>query len=502
MKTRIQTSLILVLTHLLLAGAVYAQGWTKLTPATNNALNGVFSVSSTMTIAVGDDGSVIGTTDGGSTWSTGNASTTENLNKVFVYGLILPVIAAVGDNGIMRYSTDVGATWNVWNGGTTENLNDIFVHDPTVGSNLTVVGDNGVIRFSGNSGTSWIPRTSTTTKRLNGVFFRDLVSGIVVGNDGLILSTVDGGGTWTSVTNGATVDLKHVFFTDLNNGCIVGEGGLIMLTTDAGQTWTSVTSPTTRDLERVSFSDANNGWATGALGTIIHTTDGGSTWATQGSGVTSPIQSIFFVDAMNGMAVGSAGLVLKTTNGGLPVELISFSAIPQPSGELLLRWNTATETNNYGFEVQRKTNALWEIRSFVAGHGDSRMEHAYTFTDVDLPATGTVQYRLRQIDYDGRWEYSPVVESGSARPDTPMLNVFPNPASTSATISLQIREESHVRVRVLSTDGRHIATMQDAVLGAGVQSFVWNPSALPNGVYLLSLETAGVTEMRRIIVQH
>ena len=503
MMYRMYRTLFLFCALSLLAGTISAQGWTKLSPFSSKALNGIFSASTSMSIGVGDDGLVFGTTDGGTTWSTATASTTEDLNKVFVFGTLQPVIVCVGDNGTLRYSDNVGITWGSWTSGTTQNLNDIFVHDPFVGTNLTVVGDNGTIIHSGNSGANWTTRTSGTTERLNGVFFIDLNTGVAVGNDGLILRTTDAGVSWAPINSGvsAGTDLKHVFFSTANTGSIVGDGGTILHTTDAGVSWTGISSPTTRNLERLSFGNASNGWAVGDFGVILYTTDAGSSWTQQGSGVTGQIRSVFFVDVLNGFAVGNSGLVLKTTNGGVPVELTSFSAARISAGAVQLRWTTATEENNYGFEVQRENADGWQRLGFVGGSGSTTAAREYRFTDEHPPAAATVRYRLRQIDFDGSSEYSPVVEAAAVLPAEPELHIYPNPAHSSTVLTFSIVEAAHVALRVYTADGRLIATVHDAPLQAGTHTVPWNTASLPAGVYHAILESGTQSHVQRLVVQ-
>lgn len=483
------------------ASALSAQGWTQLSPGTGKSLRGIFSASASMTIAVGDDGLVIGTTDGGVTWSSGTAATTEDLNKVFVMNSFAPVIAAVGDNGTMRYSTNVGISWNAWNGGTNENLYDIFVHDPTAGTTMTVVGESGVILFSNNGGNTWVFRLSPVPKRLNGVFFTDLLNGFIVGDGGVILSTTNGGAAWAQVTSGTSTDLNHVFFSNANTGFIAGDGGLLMNTTDAGQSWSTVTTPTTRNLNRLFFGSANNGWAVGERGTIIYTSDGGSTWSTQASGVTEHLNSVFFTDPTTGMVVGDNGTVLKTTNGGVPVELTAFSALPTTDGGVALQWRTATENGNFGFEVQRHNGGDWEVLGFVAGAGDSRLERSYRHVDEAPPAGMLLQYRLRQIDLDGSWEFSPIISlDGIAPLPRVSLSAAPNPTRHSSTIHVRLPDDTSLRLRIHALDGRRIAVLHEGRLAAGAHAFRWDATGLPAGTYLAALDGPGIHERFTIIL--
>ncbi|MCB2205295.1 T9SS type A sorting domain-containing protein [bacterium] len=491
----------LIIFSLAFSGSAMAQ-WTQLVSGTSKPLHGVFSVSASMTVACGDDGLVLGTTNGGMSFSSATASTTENLNKIFVSGVALPTITVVGDNGVIRSSTNLGATWNSHTAGTTENLNDLFVHDPTNGTTLTIVGDNGVILFSNNSGANYGLKLAPTNDPLNGVFFRDLLNGIIVGNSGVILRTTNGGAAWSTITSGVNTNLNHVFFTTMNDGWIVGDGGLIMNTTDGGLNWSSVTSPVNTDLARLSFSDMNNGTAVGAGGVIIRTTDGGVTWAQQNSGVTTDLHSVFFIDANNGMAVGEGGLILRTTNGGTPVELQSFSASRIARGSAHLQWTTATETDNYGFEVQRNIGASWEVRGFVNGAGSSTQRQDYSFVDTDLPST-RIAYRLKQVDMDGSASYSPVIELSSVSSSALQfsLDAWPQPTTNIGTLQLRLGESGHARVRIYDTNGRIVNELHDGYLSAGTHVLRWDATRLPAGAYLAVLESNGHRTQKTLILQ-
>jgi photosystem II stability/assembly factor-like uncharacterized protein len=478
-----------------------AQGWSQALPTnTSQGLNGVFSVSSSLTIAVGNSGTIVGTTDGGNTWNTGNSGTTENLRKVFVSGLSLPVITTVGDNGTILRSTNAGVTWLPWYSGVTVDLMDLFVQDPLVGNNLTIVGETGVILFSSNGGSSWGPRMSPTSKTLNGVFFKTLLDGYAVGDDATVISTTNGGASWQFVTIASTAKLNHVFFTTLSKGWIVGNGGLILNTTDGGATWSPVANPTSENLRRVMFTDSLSGTVVGDNGVVLRTVDGGVTWYEQITGTTFDLYSVFFIDTNYGMVAGERGLVIATINGGWPVELRAFTAVAEADGSVDLRWETETETQNFGFDIERDAGSGWETVGFVPGNGDSRMKHGYAFTDHPAFEAGPLRYRLRQRDYDGRWEYSPVVtveRNFSAASVT--LAVWPNPFNPSTNLQVTLPRTAAVRLRIHDIQGRLRATVYEGSLSAGVHLLPWNAVDAGGGRYFAVLETDGVRRVMDLI---
>lgn len=480
----------IIVLFVLAQGNAAGQGWSQPLPTnTTRTLNGIFSVSPTMTIAVGNAGTVIGTSDGGNTWISAVTGTTENLRKVFVSGLSTPTITVVGDNGTILRSTNSGVSWTATASGVTLDLHDIFVHDPLNGTTMTIVGETGVILWTNNGGSNWIFRLSPVAHTLRGVFFKSLLEGFAVGDGGTILQTTNNGNNWTSIFSGTAVDLHHVYFSHADTGWIVGDGGLILQTTDAGATWLPRQSPTTEHLRRIMFTSVTSGTIVGDHGVILRTADAGATWHPQTSGTGNALTSVFFTDDDNGMVAGERGLVLSTYNGGWPVELRSFSAQVLPDGDVHLRWETEAETQNFGFEVQRDAGAGWETLGFVAGHGDSRAVRRYAFTDHLPPPSDAFQYRLRQIDYDGGVEILPGVTVDRARlREEFTLAAWPNPVQTKTHMRITLPASAVVRLRVHDVAGRVVASLHDGMLDVGSHVLGWNAAGLPAGKYVAVLD--------------
>ncbi len=125
----------------------------------------------------------------------------------------------------------------------------------------------------------------------------------------------------------------------------------------------------------------------------------------------------------------------------LPVELTSFSALPQ--GEFVnLTWETATEVNNYGFEIERtvvgtthELSLQWAKVGFVEGYGNSNSAKQYSYVDNSVRAGQSYSYRLKQIDFDGQFEYSNVVNVEVGVPmEFGLAQNYPNPFNHSTSI--------------------------------------------------------------------
>ena len=138
----------------------------------------------------------------------------------------------------------------------------------------------------------------------------------------------------------------------------------------------------------------------------------------------------------------------------LPVELVGFSARLH-GGKVALDWSTASEVNNQGFEVQRSTDFHdWTVLGFVPGHGTTDGLSDYFFDDHPL-TTGTYYYRLRQMDTDGAFDYSPLrsVEwEGAGR----AVSIFPNPANEHVTLSLPEMPDGSLSAKLFSSVGRQV----------------------------------------------
>ena len=188
-------------------------------------------------------------------------------------------------------------------------------------------------------------------------------------------------------------------------------------------------------------------------GVILRTIDGGQNWILQSSGTTPYLISVSFTDAYNGTVVGWDGTILRTVNGGTPVELISFTGEASESN-VELNWSTASETNNSGFEIIRSTiEETWNKIGFVPGHGTTTEPQHYTFSDNDVKS-GRYKYRLKQIDFDGSFEYSEEIEVNVTLPNKFSLDQnYPNPFNPTTTINYSIPEDVFVTLTVYNIVG-------------------------------------------------
>ncbi len=187
----------------------------------------------------------------------------------------------------------------------------------------------------------------------------------------------------------------------------------------------------------------------------------------------------------------------------LPVELTSFTANVSGSS-VRLNWQTATEVNNYGFQVQRKKangKSNWEKVGFVEGAGNSNSPKSYTFTDV-VNSAGKYSYRLKQIDVDGSFKYSDVVEVTVATPNKFELSQnYPNPFNPTTTIKYSVVGNSvPVKLAVYDVLGRLVKTLVNKNQGAGNYEVRFNANNLPSGIYFYKLAACNFNSVRKMIL--
>jgi spore germination protein YaaH len=204
--------------------------------------------------------------------------------------------------------------------------------------------------------------------------------------------------------------------------------------------------------------------------------------------------------------------VSHNSAGPLPVELDRMNAF---STELNvhLQWNTATEVNNYGFEILRRSapqNDSHSERSeessigFVQGNGTTSSPHSYSYTDrVSHP--GTYKYRLRQIDRDGQFRYSPeMIVTISGYPEAySLLQNFPNPFNPVTTIQFAIpdgMQNEHVQLKLYDALGREVAVLVDEVRSPGIYSVQFNGSSLASGVYFYTLRSGNFSATKKLML--
>jgi len=185
----------------------------------------------------------------------------------------------------------------------------------------------------------------------------------------------------------------------------------------------------------------------------------------------------------------------------IPIELVSFGA--KLNGNFVqLNWRTATEVNNAGFEVERKEqNSVWKKIGYVNGVGTSTETVLYSFTDYKLE-NGLIYYRLKQIDFNGSFNYSNEVSvEVSFTPSKYILHQnYPNPFNPSTKIKYELPFDSEVSLTVYSILGDKVATLLNEQKSAGSYEIEFNAANLSNGVYFYELRAGNFRDVKKLVL--
>jgi uncharacterized delta-60 repeat protein len=196
------------------------------------------------------------------------------------------------------------------------------------------------------------------------------------------------------------------------------------------------------------------------------------------------------------------------SSGPLPVELTSFSASVRGNGVELF-WETATESNNYGFEIERLQirNLNFEIRNwsqvgFIAGSGTTTSPRQYSFDDNNVVA-GRYSYRIKQIDKDGSFKYTQTaeVEVGLVPKEFTLGQNYPNPFNPSTTIEFTLPQDGRATLKVYNVLGQAVATLFDDRAEAGrIYHAQFDAAWFTSGVYVSVLESGGKRLLRKMVL--
>ena len=284
----------------------------------------------------------------------------------------------------------------------------------------------------------------------------------------------------------------------------------IFYSSDAGATWANVSGSLEENVDGsgsgpsvrwVDIAEINGispqyfvGTSTGLYATS--SLDGTSTvWTQEGSSTIGNVV-VDMIDIRNSdgyIAIGTHGNGLYTSSlvaNELPVELTAFDAVFS-NEQVYLSWTTASETNNAGFEVQRRTgDSSWSTLAFVEGQGHANEQVNYTYKDDVTALSGyTVEYRLKQIDFDGTFSLVDALSVKIPVPEDYTLSAYPNPFNPVATIQYAVPAHGHVKLIVYDVQGREVATLVDEAQSAGRYSVLFDAAHLASGTYVYRLES-------------
>ncbi len=491
-------------------------------------------------IAVGDNGNattfdqLMYSTNGGSTWNIGTTTadaprpvTVQTAPEEFVptedqpvqstevipntpaifraVDMITPTLGyTVGQFGAVYRTTNGGVSWD----SVVTTIGTVYLYDVDFLDAITgwVVGATGNCWKTTDGGTSWTQQTTTLTGIIYSISMANATNGWLAGASGTVNVTTDGGTSWTLQTSGmGTSTIYSIDAVDASTGYLSGASGKVSKTTDGGTTWGLLTLPAeigTSILYSIDFRDQNHGLTGGSLGKVITTTDGGATWqfgSTAGSTIYGVRAAIAGLDTTSAFTVGTSAYIHKNSLFLVPVELTSFTS--SVSGNTVtLHWTTATEKNNQGFEVERKTQTgNFDQIAFVQGNGTTTNISSYSY--IDRVETGTYTYRLKQIDYDGSFSYSKEVTADIATPaEFALEQNYPNPFNPSTVIKYAVPQDGMVTLSIYNVLGQKVSTLVNQVQKAGRYDVTFDAGGLSTGIYFYKIESGNFSSVKKMML--
>jgi len=227
----------------------------------------------------------------------------------------------------------------------------------------------------------------------------------------------------------------------------------------------------------------------------------------QGEGSFTTLTTTYDADA--GELVVTTGsfseFVLASDSNPLPVEMAGFEGTTVEESRVRLTWQTTSETNNAGFEVQRRAGerGSWTEVGFVeskAAGGTTSEAMSYQFEDADLPyAADKLEYRLRQVDVDGSESLSDRVTIQRTVDEVELLGTFPNPARTQTTVQFAVPGQQKVALKLYDVMGREVRTLARGPQKGRTEMQV-GLSGLSSGIYFLRLQAGGTTKTQKMTV--
>ncbi|ASU36570.1 cadherin-like beta sandwich domain-containing protein [Mucilaginibacter xinganensis] len=314
--------------------------WSTQTSAVTSQLYGVYFFNANYGWAVGNQGKVEATTNGGVTWTAQNSNlpTTGRPPHTTIAALQAVYFAsstqgwAVGGSGSIIATSDGGTTWATQTSGTTQTLTGVYFISATTG---WAVGGSGTILFTSNGGSTWTSQTSGTTNSLTSVYFKNATQGWAVGGSGTILTTSDAGATWTSQTSGTTTSIQGVRFTSNGRGfgVLYGSSTILTLAPPAATTITSITgSSAYSSAAAVNYNVTFGGAVTGVTASNFSLTTTGVTDASVGTPTTAD-NLTWTVPVNTGTGDGTIGLNLSNATG---LSLAISDALPFNGGSVVI----------------------------------------------------------------------------------------------------------------------------------------------------------------------
>ena len=437
------------------------------------------------------------------------------------------ILGETQNGGIFR-TTNGGTSWNGATSGISSGENvawvaPIIAHPTTDGTFFTA---RQRVYRSTNNGGAWtaISGNVNGTGAVREMAISKSNPAILYATTGssVFLST-DGGATFTNKTSGLpgrTITSVNVHPNDENVALLTFSGfgtSKVYKTTNMGNSWFSVSgnlpdSPTNDALiYTYDVLNPNTYFVATDIGVFLTQNDG-TNWVELPNNLPNTVIMHLDYSHSNQMlraGTHGRGVYEAFIDFTVPVELSSFTA-GSSDNTVLLSWSTATETNNLGFEIERKLkNQEWITIGFVNGKGTTTEIQNYDYVDdySQMPYEGTALYRLKQIDYNGDYEYSEqlAVNLTFVPSEYYVSQNYPNPFNPATTIKYSLPIESTVNINIYNSLGQMIEELISETQPKGDYELTWNAQNYSSGIYYYSFEVTSFDgsqshrEMKKIV---
>jgi hypothetical protein len=241
----------------------------------------------------------------------------------------------------------------------------------------------------------------------------------------------------------------------------------------------------------------HGGGGGGGMGVIIYSSTIPTTNVTNetdpGAGGSSGGSNTNPGDSGSGTVGGEEGVGDNDSSGPLPVSLLYFK-LKSESDIVYLNWATASETNNMGFDIEKSINGkVWNRVDFVYGNGNSNELIEYSFVD-NQPYSGISYYRLKQIDYNGAFEYSKVLSINITKTINHYFRIAPNP--TKGMVYFKHNLDENYTLSIYSIDGRLMFSRE-----MGKEELHMNINSLPLGMYIVEIQNRTLVIKKKIVLE-
>lgn len=400
-------------------------------------------------------------------------------------------------------TTDAGNSWRIVNRtGLTDTIgliNRIFFINPTTGWAVTTRG--GILRTT-DGGENWFAQLNAGINIIfQSIHFVDSMYGWTAG--GRPHKTTDGGNNWVQQSITIIWNSDDVYFSNIDLGWFGKYSSInnsLFKTTDSGINWNPI--PEVIGARKFYFFPDPIHWIIIGFSRYYITNDFGNNWLEFTEDVPTGLVSFSAPTNNLGFFVGNLGLILRYDDTTyIPVELNSFSA-NVVDNKVILNWSTSSELNNRGFEVKRSTYKTdWEIIDFIEGNGTTTEISNYTFTDNLIENNSPkLFYKLKQIDFDGSYVYSNIIEVEVGSPTEFYLSQnYPNPFNPETNIDYIIQEETLVNISLYDITGRKIKELLNEKKQPGYYTIKLKGGELSSGIYFYRMATgSGYTAVKKI----